>query len=362
MMDQETLNSVLTMVEKFSDKELATNALKIDGYPVSKYPLEILNAAKEIGLFQFLLSDPQGGVGGSPEEFALLLDVISQREAGFASILLSHSLAQYLLSQSGKEVSPGEILCFPLYLDADNLEPYSLESIKSGEGKIRVSGKISSMPGAGIAQRALIPVKEQEGISLFSVKVGERGVKLGEQNLTLGLRSACHQELILENAELLEKERLGELGSAQALCQSAYLKFYPCLSAILIGLIIGSAKSAIRYGLERYQGGDLIANYEQMRFYYGRMLASYYSLKLSLERIADKNSSDDFSRISLKLLAGELAVSATMDGVQLLGGYGYMHDYGQEKRMRDARQVAGMMGVDRFLTVSLAERLIKNLT
>jgi alkylation response protein AidB-like acyl-CoA dehydrogenase len=32
------------------------------------------------------------------------------------------------------------------------------------------------------------------------------------------------------------------------------------------------------------------------------------------------------------------------DGVQILGGYGYMHDYGQEKRMRDAKQVQAIFG------------------
>ncbi len=35
----------------------------------------------------------------------------------------------------------------------------------------------------------------------------------------------------------------------------------------------------------------------------------------------------------------ELACELVNDGVQLLGGNGYMKDYGQEKRYRDARQV-----------------------
>jgi hypothetical protein len=34
----------------------------------------------------------------------------------------------------------------------------------------------------------------------------------------------------------------------------------------------------------------------------------------------------------------ELACNGTVEGVQLLGGNGYMKEYGQEKRMRDARQ------------------------
>jgi alkylation response protein AidB-like acyl-CoA dehydrogenase len=51
------------------------------------------------------------------------------------------------------------------------------------------------------------------------------------------------------------------------------------------------------------------------------------------------------SRISAAALhVSELACEATVDGVQILGGYGYMKDYGQEKRYRDARMVQALLG------------------
>ncbi len=51
------------------------------------------------------------------------------------------------------------------------------------------------------------------------------------------------------------------------------------------------------------------------------------------------------SRISAATLhIAELACEATTDGIQILGGYGYMKDYGQEKRYRDARMVQALLG------------------
>ena len=51
------------------------------------------------------------------------------------------------------------------------------------------------------------------------------------------------------------------------------------------------------------------------------------------------------SRISAAALhIAELACNATTDGIQILGGYGYMKDYGQEKRYRDARMVQALLG------------------
>jgi len=43
----------------------------------------------------------------------------------------------------------------------------------------------------------------------------------------------------------------------------------------------------------------------------------------------------------------------------LLGGYGYMHDYGQEKRMRDARQADALLGTSHWLAIKLAGQYIK---
>lgn len=40
----------------------------------------------------------------------------------------------------------------------------------------------------------------------------------------------------------------------------------------------------------------------------------------------------------------EAATEVTCDGIQLLGGNGYMQDYGQEKRFRDAKQLQALLG------------------
>ncbi len=45
------------------------------------------------------------------------------------------------------------------------------------------------------------------------------------------------------------------------------------------------------------------------------------------------------------LLVGEMACDVTTDGIQLLGGVGYMKDFGQEKRFRDARHIQALLGI-----------------
>jgi alkylation response protein AidB-like acyl-CoA dehydrogenase len=54
-----------------------------------------------------------------------------------------------------------------------------------------------------------------------------------------------------------------------------------------------------------------------------------------------------------------MACRATVDGVQLLGGSGYMKDFGQEKRMRDAKQVQCLLGMAPVRKMDFIDQIIK---
>jgi len=53
----------------------------------------------------------------------------------------------------------------------------------------------------------------------------------------------------------------------------------------------------------------------------------------------------------------ELACEVVTDGIQVLGGNGYMKDYGQEKRYRDARQVQALLGTAPMKKIGLIREL-----
>ena len=55
----------------------------------------------------------------------------------------------------------------------------------------------------------------------------------------------------------------------------------------------------------------------------------------------------------------ESAVQVTTDGVQALGGVGYMQDFGQEKRFRDAKHIQACFGLTPLKRIRLLEDIIK---
>jgi alkylation response protein AidB-like acyl-CoA dehydrogenase len=67
----------------------------------------------------------------------------------------------------------------------------------------------------------------------------------------------------------------------------------------------------------------------------------------------------DHPAVAAAIHISGLACGATSEGVQLLGGNGYMKDYGQEKRMRDARQASSLLGMSGLKKMKFIDRIIK---
>jgi alkylation response protein AidB-like acyl-CoA dehydrogenase len=61
--------------------------------------------------------------------------------------------------------------------------------------------------------------------------------------------------------------------------------------------------------------------------------------------VEEKEEGWEQSSRAASLAVGQMACELTDDGIQVLGGNGYMEDYGQEKRFRDARQVQSLLGL-----------------
>jgi alkylation response protein AidB-like acyl-CoA dehydrogenase len=119
-------------------------------------------------------------------------------------------------------------------------------------------------------------------------------------------------------------------------------------AAMNAGIMRGSFNEALAYSRERFQGGRAIADWSEVS-----MILAGMSVKtdvadmcvvqscLGLCQSEDENGS---RYIACSTHIHELACETVTDGIQILGGYGYMKDYGQEKRFRDARMVQALLG------------------
>ncbi|HIJ58826.1 MAG TPA: acyl-CoA dehydrogenase, partial [Deltaproteobacteria bacterium] len=61
-----------------------------------------------------------------------------------------------------------------------------------------------------------------------------------------------------------------------------------------------------------------------------------------------------------KMYASDAAMRASIEGVQILGGYGYCKEYPMERHMRDAKICQIYEGTNEIMRLVIAKNLIKN--
>ena len=133
-------------------------------------------------------------------------------------------------------------------------------------------------------------------------------------------------------------------------------------SGLPIGLIQGALNIALKYSSERRQFGQKIGSFQlvqamiadiSMRLYICRLLAYDAARKLEAGRAVTLGASYS------KLYASESCVQATLDAIQILGGYGYMREYGVERLMRDAKLIEIGGGTSQIQKLIIAREVYK---
>jgi alkylation response protein AidB-like acyl-CoA dehydrogenase len=124
------------------------------------------------------------------------------------------------------------------------------------------------------------------------------------------------------------------------------------LAARAAGVATAAMEYAEHYGKERVQFGQAIGTFEALirlrdDAQTGAMAARLFALHAAwaLDR-GDASAADLASRA--RVLAGDVVTRATIDAVQIFGGYGFVNDYPVEKLMRDARAFEALLGDERL--------------
>ncbi len=122
-----------------------------------------------------------------------------------------------------------------------------------------------------------------------------------------------------------------------------------CGSAMSAGIMNGCLKEALEYSRNRQQGGRKIIDWSEVQMILSDMAiktdTSGVLLAQACQAVDAAAPQWDKDAAAAMIYIQNTACQVTTDGVQILGGYGYMKDYGQEKRFRDAKQLQALLGI-----------------
>ncbi len=202
---------------------------------------------------------------------------------------------------------------------------------------------------------AVDPALKGRGQASFIVPPGTKGLSQGQKYKKHGIRASHTAEVVLDDVRvpgrclLGGKERLdAKLARAREMqstgekqpAMSTFEATRPAVGAQALGIARAAYEYALEYAKERRAFGRPIIMNQAVAFKLADMAMEIDAARLLVWRAAwlarnggYRNAEGSMS----KLKAGEVAVWATEQAIQILGGYGYTREYPVERWHRDAK-------------------------
>jgi alkylation response protein AidB-like acyl-CoA dehydrogenase len=200
-----------------------------------------------------------------------------------------------------------------------------------------------------------------KGIGAFVVEGSNPGLTMGARAEWLGLETAHAASIKLNACRVGPDARL--VGAAVTEPVAAARRMFARIAVVnaarQVGLARASYESALAYTQERVAFGKPVAHFQSVSFELAEMATEVESARWMVWRAAaelDKGAKTALTSVAMAAThANELAWHVADDGVQLLGGAGFVQDYPAEKWMRDAKTLALVGGTDELSRLVVAQ-------
>ncbi len=322
---------LLETVERFLRTEIDPHAAELDLQPAKAPPVDLVAMLNDLGLLGLSAMDERAT---RPESLARLVFAIARHDASVAAVVLHALVGDFARRLVHDAAIPEGLAAFALHelgdIALEEGKPRCQTALRDG----RVTGKKRAV-ALGPCARVFAIACAKDGEARLAWTTASR-VAVGPPLGLLGLRALPVADVELDGCPA---KAVSPLGAAEL---TALLATWGLLSASAACGTASAALAAARsYSADRRQGGRAIADYDAVKLLLAPNEAAVDSAQAGLESAATGQADDRDSAWARRVLAARLpatraAVQATLDAVQVMGGYGYMRDYGQEKRFRDA--------------------------
>ncbi|WP_427923720.1 acyl-CoA dehydrogenase family protein [Streptomyces sp. cg40] len=376
---------LISLVRDIAQREIAPRAAEEED--AGRFPREVFTLLSESGLLGLPYDSEYGG-GDQPYE--VYLQVLEELAAARLTVGLGvsvHSLSCHALANYGTKQQQVEYL--PAMLGGGLLGAYCLsepssgsdaaslrtKAVRDGGGPSRSSGAESGgdwvidgtkawITHGGIADFYTVMARTGEdgarGISAFLVPGDAPGLSGAVPEKKMGMKGSPTAQVHFDGVRVSDERRLGEEGQGFAIALSALDSGRLGIAACAIGLAQAALDEAVAYATGRQQFGRPISDFQGLRFMLADMatqIEAGRALYLAAARLRDAGRPFAKQAAMAKLHCTDTAMKATVDAVQVLGGYGYTADFPVERYMREAKVLQIVEGTNQIQRMVIARHL-----
>jgi alkylation response protein AidB-like acyl-CoA dehydrogenase len=351
----EELVEIQRTVRELCQAEVAPRAREWDR--TGDFPFAVVKQLAELGLLGIAVPEAYGGAGLGALATSVVVEEIARWDGSLALTVASHNgLGQGHILKFGTEaqkqrwippLARGEKLAaWGLTEPGSGSDASSLATTAARRGERWVlNGTKTFITQGTVGDTFLIlaltdPARRQHGITAFVVEKGTPGFTQRRIHDKLGMRSSDTAELHLEDVEVSDDQRIGELHQGFINTLQILDRGRITIGALAVGLGRGALEEARKYALERKTFGKPIAEHQAISFMLADMATEVDAARLLVRRAAalcDAGVRFNREAAMAKLFASEAAMRATGKAIQIHGGYGYTQDFPVERYFRDAK-------------------------
>lgn len=363
--------SIVQMVRELMLEQVAPRTQEID--EKAEFPQWVADLFKQYDLFAIAVPEAYGGIDGSLVTQCAVLEQVG-RVCGSCSMILGvQSLGSAPIVLFGDEAQKERWL--PGLATGDKKPAFGLTEPDAGsdvramttravpkDGGWLLNGRKSFISHANVADVvvcfAKVTGEEGDGITAFLVETDREGFEVDKIEHKMGLRGSPTCSFVLEDVWVPAENLLGAVGRGMDVALGTLYKSRVCSASQSLGVAQGALDLSAAYVKEREQFGRTLSRLPAVQAIVGQMVTEVEaarSLVFSAAARYDEGAGEAarFSSMA-KLFASDVGMRVATDAVQIMGGYGYMVEYGVERFMRDAKVFQIFEGANQLHQIGVA--------
>ncbi|PZW41346.1 hypothetical protein C8P66_12153 [Humitalea rosea] len=363
------------VAQAFARDILGPKALQWDEQ--KHFPIAEMRQAAGLGMAGLYVREESGGAGLSRLDAAVVFEALATGCPTVSAFLSIHNMVAWMVDRFGDDAQRAAWL--PGLLTMEKIGAYCLTEPGSGSDAAALrtraqrsnagwvlNGSKQFISGAGAADLYLTMVRTGDegpgGISAMLVPGTTPGLSFGAMERKMGWNAQPTRMVVFEDALVPHDALLGQAGQGFRFAMAGLDGGRLNIAACSLGGAQRALDIALAYVRDRRAFGRAIADFQATQFRLADMATELEAARSLLWRACgklDTKAADAGAFCAMaKRFVTDTGFRVADEALQLLGGYGYLADYGVEKLVRDLRVHRILEGTNEIMRVIIARQML----
>ncbi|OZF29954.1 isobutyryl-CoA dehydrogenase [Rhodococcus sp. 14-2483-1-2] len=370
--DERAINDT---AREFADEFLAPNAIEWDQQ--KHFPVDVLRKAAGLGMGGIYIREDVGGSGLTRVDSVRIFEQLATGDPSIAAYISIHNMVAWMIDTYGNDEQRQRWL--PGLCAMDQLGSYCLtepgagsdaamlgtKAVRDGDEYV-LDGVKQFISGAGTSEVYVVMARTgasgPRGISAFIVPKDSAGLSFGANEKKMGWNAQPTRQVVLEGVRIPAENMLGSEGDGFRIAMNGLNGGRINIAACSVGGAQSALDKAVAYLAERKAFGARLLDAQALQFRLADFKTELEAARTLLWRAADALQNDAPDKVEMCAMAKRFGTDTGFEvangALQLLGGYGYLSEYGVEKIVRDLRVHQILEGTNEIMRVVVARSIV----